>query len=209
MPYTELKKAAQQALEALERGDLYAEVTAENILRAALAEPDHIADASKMVAEPQEPVVWQRRMRLRETVRTFPQQSVWTDWFPCTEQAAQEFANSKDEQWEYEVRTLYTAPQPKAEQEPAAWQWLNTANFRKKLPADANKSEWNPLYAAPQPAIDAAAIRTAAPDLLEALRDMYEGWKYIRSTHGDLYGIGWDRCDEKARAAIAKAGGAA
>jgi hypothetical protein len=46
---------------------------------------------------------------------------------------------------------LYARPQPKAEQEPVAWQWLNTANFRKKLPADANKAEWNPLYAAPQP----------------------------------------------------------
>jgi hypothetical protein len=42
---------------------------------------------------------------------------------------------------------LYAAPQPKAE--PVAWQWLNTANFRKKLPADANKAEWVPLYAHP------------------------------------------------------------
>lgn len=38
--------------------------------------------------------------------------------------------------------------------------------------------------------------------LREALRDMYAGWKYIRSFHGDLYGVGWDRCDEKARAAL-------
>ena len=43
--------------------------------------------------------------------------------------------------------------------------------------------------------------------LRDALTDMYGGWKYIRSFHGDLYGVGWDRCDEKARAAIAKAGG--
>lgn len=44
-------------------------------------------------------------------------------------------------------------------------------------------------------------------ELLGALRDMYAGWKYIRSTHGDLYGVGWDRCDKKAREAIAKAEG--
>jgi hypothetical protein len=50
-----------------------------------------------------------------------------------------------------------------------------------------------------------ARLIAASPDLLEALRDMYAGWQYIRSFHGDLYGVGWDRCDEKASAAIAKA----
>jgi hypothetical protein len=52
-------------------------------------------------------------------------------------------------------------------------------------------------------------IRSAAPDLLEALRDMLAGWKYIRSFHGDLYGVGWDRAEDKAEEAIAKATGAA
>jgi hypothetical protein len=52
-----------------------------------------------------------------------------------------------------------------------------------------------------------ARLIAAAPELLEALRDMYEGWKYIRSTHGDLYGVGWDRAQEKAEAALAKATG--
>ena len=42
-------------------------------------------------------------------------------------------------------------------------------------------------------------------DLLGALKDMHSGWKYIRETHGDLYGVGWDRSQEKAEAAIAKA----
>ena len=42
-------------------------------------------------------------------------------------------------------------------------------------------------------------------ELLEALKDMHSGWKYIRETHGDLYGVGWDRSQEKAEAAIAKA----
>ena len=35
------------------------------------------------------------------------------------------------------------------EQEPVAWQWLDTAHFRKKLPKDAGDGVWNPLYAAP------------------------------------------------------------
>lgn len=27
-----------------------------------------------------------------------------------------------------------------------AWQWLDTANFRKSLPAQAHANEWNALY---------------------------------------------------------------
>ena len=34
--------------------------------------------------------------------------------------------------------------------EPVAWQWLTTAHFRKKLPKDAEKGAWNPLYTTPQ-----------------------------------------------------------
>lgn len=39
-------------------------------------------------------------------------------------------------------------------------------------------------------------------ELLEALKDMRNGWRYIRETHGDLYGVGWDRAENKANAAI-------
>jgi hypothetical protein len=39
--------------------------------------------------------------------------------------------------------------------------------------------------------------------LREALTDMLSGWRYIRETHGDLYGVGWDRAQEKAIAALA------
>lgn len=49
------------------------------------------------------------------------------------------------------------------------------------------------------------SLIAAAPDLLEALQDMLSGWKYIREQHGDLYGIGWDRAQDKATAAISKA----
>ncbi len=39
--------------------------------------------------------------------------------------------------------------------------------------------------------------------LLDAMNDMLNGWKYIRSFHGDLYGVGWDRAQEKMEKAIA------
>lgn len=42
-------------------------------------------------------------------------------------------------------------------------------------------------------------------ELVEALRDMHAGWKYIRDTHGDLYGVGWDRAQGKAESALATA----
>jgi hypothetical protein len=48
------------------------------------------------------------------------------------------------------------------------------------------------------------SLRAEVEALRAALTDMYAGWKYIRSFHGDLYGVGWDRCDEKARAALTK-----
>ena len=50
-----------------------------------------------------------------------------------------------------------------------------------------------------------ASLIAAAPELLEALQDMLGGWKYIREQHGDLYGVGWDRAQEKAEDAIKKA----
>jgi hypothetical protein len=46
-----------------------------------------------------------------------------------------------------------------------------------------------------------------APGMYEALRDMLAGWKYIRSFHGDLYGVGWDRAQGKAEAALSAATG--
>jgi hypothetical protein len=34
-------------------------------------------------------------------------------------------------------------------EEPVAWQWLNTAHFRKNLPVNAESGAWNPLYTRP------------------------------------------------------------
>lgn len=45
-------------------------------------------------------------------------------------------------------------------------------------------------------------LRAAAEMALEALKDMNCGWRYIRESHGDLYGVGWDRSQEKADDAI-------
>ena len=45
-------------------------------------------------------------------------------------------------------------------------------------------------------------LRARVEVLEAALRDMLSGWRYIRETHGDLYGVGWDRAEEKARAAL-------
>jgi hypothetical protein len=46
-------------------------------------------------------------------------------------------------------------------------------------------------------------LRAERDALREALTDMLSGWRYIRETHGDLYGVGWDRAQEKAIAALA------
>ena len=35
-----------------------------------------------------------------------------------------------------------------------------------------------------------------------ALADMLAGWRYIRESHGDLYGVGLDRAQEKAEKAL-------
>jgi len=49
------------------------------------------------------------------------------------------------------VESLRQAIAEAEKQEPVAWQWLTTAHFRKKLPKDAEKGAWNPLYTHPQP----------------------------------------------------------
>lgn len=49
---------------------------------------------------------------------------------------------------------------------------------------------------------DLAAAGRRIEKLEEALQDMLSGWRYIRATHGDLYGVGWDRAQSKAEAAL-------
>jgi len=52
-----------------------------------------------------------------------------------------------------------------------------------------------------------ARLIAAAPNLLEAAKDALSGWRYIRSQHGDLSGVGWDRVEDALRAAIRAAEG--
>jgi len=54
--------------------------------------------------------------------------------------------------------------------------------------------------AAPQPQAEPVNA-----EMREALRDMLSGWVYIRQMHGDLYGVGWDRAQGKAEAALSRA----
>ena len=44
--------------------------------------------------------------------------------------------------------------------------------------------------------------RAAIEQIREALFDIRSGWVYIRSTHGDLHGVGWERAQVKTDAAL-------
>jgi hypothetical protein len=39
-------------------------------------------------------------------------------------------------------------------------------------------------------------------ELHQTLCDALAGWRYIRETHGDLYGVGWDRVERRLDAQI-------
>lgn len=49
---------------------------------------------------------------------------------------------------------------------------------------------------------DLRALLSAFREQREALTDMLAGWRYIREHHGDLYGVGWDRCETNAKRAL-------
>ncbi len=59
-----------------------------------------------------------------------------------------------------------------------------------------------PEYAEGCPCCDAWKQRD---DELNAMTDMLAGWRYIRSNHGDLYGVGWDRAEQAMEAALSQA----
>ena len=42
-------------------------------------------------------------------------------------------------------------------------------------------------------------------EVKDALMDALSGWRYIRECHGDLYGVGWDRVQDKLEAILRKA----
>jgi len=53
--------------------------------------------------------------------------------------------------------------------------------------------------------IDSTAKTLTDEEILDALQDALNGWKYIRECHGDLYGVGWDRVQDKIEAILRKA----
>jgi hypothetical protein len=50
-----------------------------------------------------------------------------------------------------------------------------------------------------------AVLAAASPNpeiMREALSDALAGWRYIRQHHGDLYGVAWDRVEQKLTEAL-------
>ena len=48
-------------------------------------------------------------------------------------------------------------------------------------------------------------VKELTDEVRDALMDALSGWKYIRHIHGDLYGVGWDRVQDKLEAILRKA----
>ncbi len=77
----------------------------------------------KSAAPVQEPVYYEVRMRIRGNTHNENNGWGWGFWESCSKNAAADYENSQDPQWEYEVRRLYTTP-PAAQRpvaEPHKW----------------------------------------------------------------------------------------
>jgi hypothetical protein len=83
---------------------------------------------------------------------------------------------------------LFDDGQPIAHREPHDWSMLEAAK-------ESLREHMTEIH----------RLRRVNAELLAALKDMHSGWKYIRETYGPLYGVGWDRAQKQAEAAIAKA----
>jgi len=96
-------------------------------------------------------------------------------------------------------------------QEPGAWRIKGTENpdmffFEDDIGSDFALSHgYEPLYSKPFSTKELDDCKDAVVMLHEAMDDMLSGWKYIRSTHGDLYGVGWDRAERKSINALSAA----
>ena len=91
-------------------------------------------------------------------------------------QALEKIANVNAMDYEYQRWAKEALAIAKAEkQEHVAWQWLTTANFRKKLPKDAEKGAWNPLYTTPQ---QRTWIDLTDDEMLMIYGQQHEGKKY-------------------------------
>jgi hypothetical protein len=145
-----LREAAQQALELRRLADKFSEgwhdgikIDATDIML--LAEV-----AAALEQQEQEPVAWTDRelelidgmieVQLRHAAQ-------------CDAIANRPMAE-RQKGWDMERVALLrkiksSPPRRETEQEPVAWQWLNSAYFRKKPPANAESGAWIPLYTAP------------------------------------------------------------
>ena len=45
-------------------------------------------------------------------------------------------------------------------------------------------------------------LEASKKKLRSALLDMRSGWRYIRHSYGDLYGVGWARCEKNSTEAL-------
>jgi hypothetical protein len=140
-----LREAAQQALEALEALDAppsgvvdhYELDRRKQALRAALAQEEPIRPT---VQEMQNAAA---NLKLMEEI-------FGGSTARAQEDVAQNLQSRLDAALLLEERRQEIAqPRRETEQEPVAWQWLNSAYFRKKPPANAESGAWNPLYAHP------------------------------------------------------------
>ncbi len=82
--------------------------------------------------------------------------------------------------------------------------------FCKRFPPAGHGNDWGLMACWFANAIEAgscaSAPETAAERdrLVAALEDMLSGWRYLRQRYGDLPGVGWDRAENKALAALAE-----
>jgi hypothetical protein len=78
-------------------------------------------------------------------------------------------------------------------QEPVAWQWLGSAQFRKKIPKNGDKTAWNPLYTIPptaQSAQEPVAIDGNTSDGYHTFNELYEFRKVYNAALFNEWAVG-------------------
>lgn len=67
--------------------------------------------------------------------------------------------------------------------DPVAWQWINTAHFRRKIPANANPGDWRPLYTHPP---QADALREELERKSDAIQRLWRERDELRAENAAL-----------------------
>jgi hypothetical protein len=81
--------------------------------------------------------------------KTQPTQDAFDEWWDSNHNL-NEINPCMYHSFEYWAWEGWHAALAQPAQEPVAWQWLNSAHFRKKIPKSANKTEWSSVYTVPQ-----------------------------------------------------------